>query len=86
MVRARVKQGRIELCDAMPAAWDGQMVELIPLGPEAPIDDLEERLAALHNLGAMEFEPGERRRITRALNEMDQLSKKAMHRLVDRMK
>jgi hypothetical protein len=34
-------------------------VKTVPLTPDDPIPDLEERLAALDALGPMEFEPGE---------------------------
>jgi hypothetical protein len=35
-------------------------VKIVPMTPDDPQPDLEERLAALQALGPMEFEPGER--------------------------
>jgi hypothetical protein len=82
MVKARIHGGRVELQDPLPEAWDGQIVKLVPLTPEDPNPDLQQQLAALHALGPMEFEPGERQEITRALAELDQVSKEAMDHLL----
>ena len=54
------------------------LVKILPMTPDDPLPDLEERLAALHAMGPMEFEPGERELITGALVELDRLSKAAM--------
>ena len=67
MIRARIHQGRVEVQDPLPAEWEGQYVKLLPLTPDDALSDLEERLAALHRLGPMQFEPGEREQIAVAL-------------------
>jgi hypothetical protein len=79
MVRARINRGRVEAHDPIPPAWDGQMVKLIPLTPEDPVPELDQRIAALHAMGPMQFEPGERQKITAGLNEMNRLSIEAMN-------
>jgi hypothetical protein len=56
-------------------------VKILPLTPDDPFPDLDERLAALDALGAMEFEPGEREAIDQAVGEMDRLSRAAMEKL-----
>jgi hypothetical protein len=53
------------------------MVKLIPLTPEDPLPDLDQRIAALHAMGPMEFELGERQKIMAALNEMNRLSQRS---------
>jgi hypothetical protein len=78
VIRARIQQGRVEVQDPIPEEWEGQLVQLVPLTPEDPLPDLEEWPAALHALGAMEFEPGEREQIAGALQELDRVSKAAM--------
>ena len=84
MIRARVHQGRIEIQEPIPEEWEGQLVKILPLTPEDPQPDLEERLAALQALGPTEFEPGERERITRLLADQDRLSRAAMQELAGR--
>jgi hypothetical protein len=84
MIHARIKQGRVEVQEPIPAAWEGQLVKLMPLTPDDPLPDLEERLQALHAMGAMEFEAGERQAIGAALEDMNRLSKEAMERLSGR--
>ena len=81
MVQARIHLGRVELQDPIPAAWDGQIVKLVPLTPEDPNSDLEPRLAELHALGPTEFEPGEREDIAAALKDLNRLSKEALQQL-----
>jgi hypothetical protein len=49
--------------------------------PDDPLPDLEDRLAALHAMGPMEFEPGERELITAAIQDLDRISKQAMQTL-----
>jgi len=83
MVRARIRRGRVEVQDPIPRAWDGQTVKLILLTPEDALPDLPERLTALHALGPVEFEPGERAEIAAALGHTDQLSKEALRRLAN---
>ena len=78
MIRARIGQGRVEVQDPIPEAWEGQLVKLVPLTPDDPLPHLEEWLAALHALGPMEFEPREREQIAGALQELDRVSKAAM--------
>ena len=78
MIRARIEQGGVEVQDPIPEEWEGQLVKLVPLTPDDPLPHLEEWLAALHALGPMEFEPGEREQIAGALQELDRVSKAAM--------
>ncbi len=75
MVLGRVHQGRIELTSSVPESWEGQMVKVAPSTPDDPLPDLEARLAALHALGPMEYEPGEREEIEQALKSMNELSR-----------
>jgi hypothetical protein len=83
MVQARVRQGRVEIQDPIPEEWEGQLVKILPLTPDDPQPDLEERLAALQALGPTEFEPGERELAARLLAEQDRLSRAAMQRIAD---
>ncbi len=78
MIRARIYQGCVEVQEPIPEEWEGQLVKILPMTPDDPVPALEERLAALHAMGPMEFEPGERELITGALVELDRLSKAAM--------
>jgi hypothetical protein len=80
MIRARIQQGRIEAEEPIPAEWEGQAVKIRALTPDDdPLPDLEKRLAALHAMGPMEFEPGEREIIAKALDEVDRAAKSAMN-------
>jgi hypothetical protein len=81
MVRARICKGRVEVEGAIPDAWEGQVVKIVPLTPDDQSPDLEARLAALHAMGPMEFEPGEWDRILESLREVDRLSKEAAGRV-----
>ena len=81
MIRARVHQGRVEIQDPIPEEWEGQLVKILPLTPDDPQPDLEERLAALQDLGPAEFEPGERELAAGLLAEQDRLRRAAMQRL-----
>jgi hypothetical protein len=81
MLRARIHHGRVEVQDPIPKDWEGQPVKILPLTPDDPLPDLDERLAALAALGPMEFEPGERELIGQALGQMDRLSREAMERI-----
>lgn len=83
MVQARIHQGRIEVQDPIPAAWEGQMVKLVPLSPDDPSADLVTQLAELHALGPIEYLPGEREDIERDLQALDALSRQAMARLAN---
>jgi hypothetical protein len=78
MIRARVKQGRVEIEEPIPEEWEGRLVKILPMTPDDPQPDLEERLAALDALGPMEFEPGERELAIRLLAEQDRLSRAAV--------
>jgi hypothetical protein len=83
MVLGRVHHGQIELTAALPATWEGQVVSVAPvseqsLTPDDPIPDLEARLAALHALGPMDYEPGEREAIEQALKVMNELGRAQM--------
>lgn len=81
MIRARVQQGRVEIQEPLPEEWEGQFVKILPLTPDDPLPDLEERLAALQALGPMEFEPGEQEMAAHLLAEQDRLSRAAMEKL-----
>lgn len=83
MIRARVKQGRVEIQDPIPEEWEGQLVKILPMTPDDPQPDLEERLAALEALGPMEFEPGERELAIQLLAEQDRLSRAAVQEIMD---
>jgi hypothetical protein len=84
MIQAQIHQGRVEVREPIPAEWEGQMVKITPLSPEDPLPDLEQRLAALHAMGPMEFEPDDRNSIAVALSELDAASKAAMDALASR--
>jgi hypothetical protein len=81
MLQARIHQGRVEVQDPIPKEWEGQLVKIVPLTPDDPLPDLEERLATLQALGPMEFEPGERELVAQVLGEMDRLSRDAMQKI-----
>lgn len=81
MIQALVQQGRIEPHDPIPDSWEGQWVKIEPLTPEDPLPDLEQRLAALHELGPMEFEQGEHEKIARERAELDRISREALVRM-----
>jgi hypothetical protein len=83
MIRARVHKGRVELQDPIPDEWEGQSVKIVPMTPDDPIPDLEERLAALHALGPVEYDPGEREAIAQLLAEQDRISRAAMKEIED---
>jgi hypothetical protein len=82
MIQARIQHGRVQVQEPIPPEWEGQMVHISPLRPDEPLSDLEERLTALHALGPMEFESGERESIARALAELDRAGKAAMDAIV----
>jgi hypothetical protein len=81
VIQARIHHGRIEIQEPIPVEWEGQLVKILPLTPDDPVLDLEQRLAALQALGPMDFEPGERESIARELSEMDRISREAMQQL-----
>jgi len=84
MIQARVHQGRVEVQEAIPQDWEGQFVKIVPMTPDDPQPDLEKRLAALHALGPMEWEPGEQELIARSLAELDRLSRAATPEITGR--
>lgn len=49
------------------------------LTPDDPMPDLDERLAALHALGPMEYEPGEKESIAAALAELNSIGQCAIN-------
>ena len=61
--------------EPIPAAWEGQMVNISPTIPDDPLPDLEKRLAALHALGPIELDPDEREFIAALLEELNRVSK-----------
>jgi hypothetical protein len=81
MLHARIRQGRVEVQDPIPAEWEGQSVKILPLTPDDPLPDLEERLAVLQALGPMEFAPGERELVGQMLDELGRLSRDAMQKI-----
>jgi hypothetical protein len=78
MVQAHIHQGRVEVDDPIPAAWEGRAVKIVPLAPDDPIPDLDQRLAELHALGAMEHLPGEQQAIDQELLKLNRLSQQAL--------
>lgn len=84
MILAHVRGGRIEADEPIPAGWEGQAVQIVPLESDEPIPDLEERLAALDALGPTEYEPGEQEMIAAALAEQKRLSLAKMQAFLDR--
>ena len=83
MIVGRVEHGQIRLVTALPEDWEGQSVKIEPCTPDDDLPDLEQRLADLHALGPMEYEPGEREEIEKALAAMNELSRDQMQRLAD---
>jgi hypothetical protein len=81
MIQGLVQHGRIEVQEPIPAEWEGQLVKIAPLTPDDPMPDLDQTLAALHALGAMEYEPGEREEIAVAMAELDAAGKAEMDAL-----
>ena len=82
MIRARVHLGRVEIQEPIPGEWEGQFVKILPMTPDDPQPDLEERLAALQAQGPTEFEPGERKLAARLLAEQDRHSRAAIKAMV----
>jgi len=81
MIQALVHKGRIEVQEAIPKEWEGLLVKIMPLTPEDPLPDLEQRLAALHALGPMEYESGEQEQIENSLRELNRVSLAAMQQI-----
>jgi hypothetical protein len=76
MIRVRIRNGELEAQDPIPAEWEGQVAKLVPLTPDDPLPDLQRALRALHAMGPMEYDPGER--------EANQLGKEQMNALSGR--
>src|SRR5437870_3827061 len=85
MIVGRVEHGHIQLAAALPAEWEGQTVKIAPCTPDDTLPDMERRLAALHALGPMEFEHGERETNEQAIATMNELSRVQMQYLADRL-
>ena len=77
-IQARIRNGQIELDEAIPADWEGCPVKITTMTPDDPIPDLEDRLAVLHALGPMELDAAERAAGAAALSELNTLSKAEM--------
>ncbi|HEX5102324.1 MAG TPA: hypothetical protein VFV87_00835 [Pirellulaceae bacterium] len=75
MIVGRIEDGQIRLIAPLPEAWEGQTVKVEPCTPDDVLPGLEQRLAALHALGPMEYEGDERLEIERSLKAMDDLSR-----------
>jgi hypothetical protein len=82
MLTAKIRDGRIEVDEPIPEVWEGLAVQILPLLPEVVAEDLEQRLTALHQLGAAEFDNAEEERISEALSEMDRRSREDVTRLM----
>jgi hypothetical protein len=63
MIHARIHHGKVEVQEPILDEREGQVVKILPMTPDDPIPDLEEWLAALHAMGPMEYDPGEREQI-----------------------
>jgi hypothetical protein len=83
VIQAQIREGRVEVQDPIPASWEEQTVNIVPLTPEDPLPDLEARLAALHRMGPVEFEPGEREQMTAELEELTRVSAAALAGIED---
>ncbi|MEX2174159.1 MAG: hypothetical protein WD872_07340 [Pirellulaceae bacterium] len=83
MIVGRVEHGQIQLVSALPQDWEGQAVKIEPCVPADALPDLRRRLAVLHALGPMEYEPGEQAQIARALADMNELSRTQIQHLAD---
>lgn len=82
MIQARIHQGRIEVQEPIPQAWEGWLVRIVPSTPDDPSPALEQSLAALHALGSVEFEANERESIDREMAALDGVSKDQMAQLL----
>jgi hypothetical protein len=80
MIRAVYRDGLIQPLGGVPADWqEGDELTILQkdefLGADDPIPDIDTRLAELHELGPMEFEPGEREEMERIWKEMDEFGR-----------
>jgi hypothetical protein len=85
MIFGRIQHGQVELSTPLPDSWEGQIVKVEPCTPDDQLPDLDQQLAALHALGPMEYEPGEREQIQQELQALDDLSREQMRRLADQL-
>jgi hypothetical protein len=85
MIVGRVEHGQIELTSALPEEWEGQAVKIEPYLPVEAATDLRQRLAALHELGPIEYEQGEQAGIEHTLAALNELSRSQMQHLADRL-
>lgn len=81
MIQARVQNGRIEFPEPLPREWEGIVVNIAPATPDDEYPDIEASLAELRAMGPMEYEPGEKEEIEKALREMDELGRAQMARI-----
>jgi hypothetical protein len=84
MIQARIRHGKVELDAPLPAEWEGRTVKILPLTPDDPMPDLEERLAALRSLGPVELDVTEKAAIANDLAGLDRISREAMQSLAGR--
>jgi hypothetical protein len=84
MIVGRIQHGQVEFDSPLPGEWEGMMVRVEPCSPDDTVD-LAARIAALHALGPMEYETGERERTRRELDAVDRLSREQMLHLADPM-
>jgi hypothetical protein len=80
MLTAKIHKGRIEPDQPIPAVWEGLTVLVLPLLPDNFPGDLEQRLNALHALGATEFDAGEEQMIAESLFDLDKHSRDVVAR------
>lgn len=90
MILGRIEHGELSLDTPIPSDWEGLLVRVEPCSPDqAMLDlagpDLAQRLAALHAMGPMEFEPGERERIADELRALDQWSREQMLQISEQL-
>lgn len=83
MIIGRVADGQIRLSSVLPEEWEGQAVRIEPCAATDVAPDLAQRLTALHALGPMEHEPGERQQIEQALAAMNELSRNQIQQIAD---
>jgi hypothetical protein len=83
MLDAHIEHGRVVTEGPIPKDWEGRQVKIVLLTPDDPTPDLEQRLTDLRALGPVEWKPGEREVVGRALAEMDRLGRDAMQTLAD---
>ena len=79
MVRATLKQGRVQPLEPLPANWsEGFALVVAPAEPERADDDLDLWLEELNQLGDPFEEAGEWERLQANLAEADRLAKECV--------